>query len=378
MAPRNELERTIATLCEELLGVARIGIHDDFFALGGDSLFVLRLTDRLQTELGQEVPTGAAFRGLTIAQMARALARMPEPETASPLVPLQPSGSKPPLFFVHPAAGVVFPYFELARQLGPDQPFYGLQALGLDGESEPDLRVEDMARRYAEAMRSVQPRGPYFIGGHSFGCLVAFEMAQQLTAAGEEIGLLALIDEPAPLSEHRPSSREVTAFFLRGVLRNIWPHLHDYLYLVSSARERQEPPPGELDRLVRWGLNRQFLESFLARSAMANFLPPDSRLLALRQPAILPMFRLFLIHAWQTYAYKPRAYPHRVTLFSTQEVRNGRGGREASMGWRTLAAGGVESHEIPGGHLSLLKPPHVQVLATKLADCLTRTRNARH
>ncbi|HYO55279.1 polyketide synthase, partial [Archangium sp.] len=297
LAPRNDLERHLVALCEDLLDVAPIGIRDDFFALGGDSLVMLRLTDQLRKELDMEIPPSAAFRGGTMEQMVQALRGVPDPRGSSPLVPIQPTGTRPPLFFVHPAAGVVFPYFELARHLGPDQPFYGLQALGLDGGSEPDERIEDMARHYIEAIRRIQPTGPYFIGGYSFGCLVAYEIAQQLSAAGQEIGLLAIVDEPAPLSGHRPTLLEITRFFTTGVARSIWPHLHDYLYLVNTARQRRRgaspSPLPESSPLRRWDLDGRMLESFLARAALANFVPPDSRLLALRQPAMLPMFRLF-------------------------------------------------------------------------------------
>ncbi|EAU69663.1 TubF protein [Stigmatella aurantiaca DW4/3-1] len=370
LAPRTRLEQRIAGICEELLGVEPVGVHDEFVALGGDSLIVLRLLDRLEQELGQELPTGAAFSGLTVERLARAVEGTTPSEESSLLVPIQTAGTKPPLFFVHPAAGVAFPYFELARQLGPDQPFYGLQAMGLDGESPPDERIEDMARHYIEAMRSIQPRGPYFIGGFSFGCLVAYEIAQQLTAAGEPIGLLAMVDEPAPLTGHRPKPLEMARFLTTGVARSIWPHLHDYLYLVNASRKRQGK-----------GLPKNFkvpprmLETFLARSALANFVPPDSRVLALRQAAILPMFQLFLIHVRETFAYEPKAYPHRVTLFSTDEVRGSRGRKDPLMGWDKLAAGGVDVHEVPGNHLSLLKTPHVQVFARKLAECLAQTQS---
>ncbi|WP_224245440.1 type I polyketide synthase [Hyalangium gracile] len=374
VAPRNELERRIASVCEELFGTEPIGVQDDFFALGGDSLVMLRLTDRLQRELGLQVPPGLAFRGTTVERMAQALQGPPEPETTSPLIALQPHGSKPPLYFVHPAAGAVFPYVELARRLGADQPFYGLQAHGLDGESAPDERVEDMARRYIEAIRRVQPRGPYYLGGHSFGCLVSFEMAQQLTASGQEVRLLALVDEPAPLPGHRPSPSQMAYFFASGVSRSIWPHLLDYLYLVHGSAERRAPAPGLLGRLLR---ERRPLETFLARSALANFVPDEALRMALRQPAMRALFRLFLIHVRETFAYEPRAYPHKVTLFSSEEVRQRRGGREQTMGWGKLAAGGVDVHEIPGDHLSLLKPPYVEVLAARLAACVERAREAR-
>ena len=368
VAPRDETERRIAAICGELLGVEGIGVHDDFFELGADSLITLRITDRIRQELGQEVPAHAAFRGSTVERMARALDQRADPAPSSPLVAIQPGGTRPPLFFVHPAAGIVFPYFALARELGPDQPFYGLQARGLDGREPPDRTIEDMARTYIEAMRAVQPRGPYFLGGFSFGCLVAFEMAQQLRRAGQALALVALVDEPAPVLGHRPSAALMARLFITGVGRTIWPHLHDYFYLVNSTSSPRLPSFKELSRLRP---DLDLLQSILARSTMANFVPPESRLLAFRQPAMRPMFDLFLLHVRQTLAYRPEAYPHGVTVFQATSI-GGKYDPDPSMGWRVLAAGGVEVHKIPGEHLELLRPPHVQVLAAKLNDCITR------
>jgi acyl transferase domain-containing protein/thioesterase domain-containing protein/acyl carrier protein len=373
VAPRDETERRIAAICGELLGVENIGVHDDFFELGADSLITLRITDRIRQELGREVPAHAAFRGSTVERMARALDQRADPAPSSPLVAIQPNGTRPPLFFVHPAAGIVFPYFALARELGPDQPFYGLQARGLDGNEPPDRTIEEMARHYVEALRAVQPRGPYFVGGFSFGCLVAFEMAQQLRRAGETLGLVALVDEPAPVLGHRPSAALMARLFITGVGRTIWPHLHDYFYLVSSGPAPRLPSLKELSRLRP---DADLLQSILARSTMANFVPPESRLLALRQPAMRPMFDLFLLHVRQTLAYRPEAYSGGVTVFKATSL-GGKYDADGSMGWRVLAAGGVEVHKIPGEHLELLRPPHVAVLAAKLNDCITRGAVAR-
>ncbi|MEP7125270.1 MAG: thioesterase domain-containing protein, partial [Byssovorax sp.] len=368
VAPRDETERRIAAICAELLGVESLGVHDDFFELGADSLITLRITDRIRQELGREVPAHAAFRGSTVERMARALDQRADPAPSSPLVAIQPGGTRPPLFFVHPAAGIVFPYFALARELGPDQPFYGLQARGLDGREPPDRTIEEMARTYVDALRAVQPRGPYFLGGFSFGCLVAFEMAQILRRAGETPGLVVLVDEPAPVLGHRPSAALMARLFITGVGRTIWPHLHDYFYLRGGSPKPELPSLKDLSRLRP---DAELWQSILARSTMANFVPAESRLLALRQPAMRPMFDLFLLHVRQTLAYRPEAYPHGVTVFQATSL-GGKYDADPSMGWRVLAAGGVEVHKIPGEHLELLRPPHVRVLAAKLNDCISR------
>jgi acyl transferase domain-containing protein/thioesterase domain-containing protein/SAM-dependent methyltransferase len=376
VAPRSEIERKVAAVCEEIVGAARIGVLDDLYELGADSLVTLRIMDRLRRDPTLQVPAGAAFRGATVEKIAAAIGGGDRaPGGSSPLVPLQPGGTRPPLFFVHPAAGVVFPYVELARTLGIEQPFYGLQALGLDGLSAPDQRIEDMAARYVAALRTVQPEGPYYLGGFSFGCLVAFEMAQQLAAAGETIALLALVDEPAPVFGHRPSSLVMGKLLATGIARSIWPYLHDYFYLRSGKGSEEEAPgehagPSWMSRLSDGSL----FEQFLAQSTMANFVPRDARVVALRQPAMVPMFELFLLHLRETMRYVPRAYAQRVTLFRATRL-GGRFGKDATMGWGLLAAGGVEVHELQGEHLTLLRQPHVNALAAALERSLEEARS---
>ncbi len=375
MAPRDDLERRVAAVAAEVLGIERVGVTDDFFELGADSLVMLRLTDRLRRELGREVPAHAAFRGATVAQLAAALSGARGARPASPAVPIQPEGRRPPLFFVHPAAGVVFPYVELSRQLGPDQPLYGLQALGLDGETEPDQTIEAMAAHYVEAIRAVSPSGPYHLGGFSFGCLVAFEVAQQLVRAGAEVALLAMVDEPAPVHGHRPTVIDMGELLVTGVARSIWPYLHDYFYLrrrTVAGRGRARPAGATtgsgLKTPARWRPDGEAPPGVapLARSTMANFVPRESRLLALRQPAMVPMFRLFMIHLRETRRLPRRgAYP--VRRHPTSSATRVHGSRcRASIAtppWAgaQLAAGGVDVHEVPGEHLTL-RQPHVRVL----------------
>ena len=211
VAPRTAVERTIAELFRATLGVAGIGVHDDFFDLGGSSLLAVKLGARLRQELGAELSPHFLIEAPTIARLARlvggeAAPEAPEDSAVTPpapalpacLVPLQPSGSRRPLFLVHPAGGHVFLLRELARELGDDQPLWGLRALGTEAGEEPLPTVEAMAERYLEAVRAVQPAGPYLLGGSSMGGMVAFEMAQRLSAAGEEVELLALLDTFGP------------------------------------------------------------------------------------------------------------------------------------------------------------------------------------
>lgn len=365
VAPRDALEAQITAVSAELLGVERIGVHDDFFALGADSLVMLRLSERLGQVLDRPLPREAIFRGATVERMALALAGVPDP-AASVLVPIRPAGTRAPLFVAPPASGSTFVYIELGHALGDDQPVYALQALGLDGQAPVDLTVEDMARHYIDAIRTVQPHGPYHLAGFSFGALIAYEMAVQLAHAGERPGLVALLDEPAPLDGYRPSLWLMARLIASGSRSALVPLLQDYFYLVKES-QAQSKAGGPGRGLGARGF--ELLRRFVGRSAIANFIPPRSRVLAMRQPAMSAMTELYLLHCWLTLTYEPRAYPHSLTLFKATDIRGARG-RDSTQGWRMLAAGGVDVHRVTGDHMTMLRHPHVTSLAARIRACL--------
>jgi acyl carrier protein len=170
---RDVLELELVRIWEEVLGIPRLGVRDNFFELGGHSLMAVRLVEQVQQRFGRDLPLAVLFQGGTVEEMA-ALLREEETATASCLVDIHPAGTARPFFCVHPAGGDVLCFAALARNLGPDQPFYGLQSQGMAGDEEPLTRVEEMAARYLEEIRKVQPEGPYTLGGWSLGALVAF------------------------------------------------------------------------------------------------------------------------------------------------------------------------------------------------------------
>jgi len=187
---------------------------------------------------------------------------------------------------------------------------------------------------------------------------------------------VALVDEPAPIEGYRPSAWLMARLFATGAHAAALPLIRDYLYLVDESRAALPRRFAGLPAIQEWVRAAQrlprggeLLRNFLARSTIAHFVPPESRLLALRQPAVMPLFELYLLHCRLTLNYEPRAYPHKVTLFKTTDLHGARA-RDATQGWRMLAAGGVDVHRIPGDHMSLLRQPHVQVLSAKLAACL--------
>jgi acyl carrier protein len=182
----------------------KLGIHDNFFELGGHSLLAVRLMAEIQQQFGKNISLATLFQGATIEQLANILRQQTDSQAWSPLVAIQPHGSKPPFFCMPGSGGNVIYFHQLARHLGTEQPFYALQARGVDGKSAPFTRVEDMADYYLKAIQTVQPQGPYLLGGHSFGVIVAFEMAQQLHRQGQKVARLAILDLPALLPERQP------------------------------------------------------------------------------------------------------------------------------------------------------------------------------
>ncbi|RKH24400.1 thioesterase domain-containing protein, partial [Corallococcus sicarius] len=172
VAPRDALEMQLARIWEDLLGLRSVGVRTSFFELGGHSLLAVRMVAAVRERLGQSLPLSVLFQQPTLEHLAKVLRE--EAQDWTPLVLLEKGApGHRPLFFVHPGGGNVLAYGELARRLGPSQPVYGLQSRGLDGRPVAES-VEEMAALYLEAVRSVQPQGPYLLGGWSMGGVVAY------------------------------------------------------------------------------------------------------------------------------------------------------------------------------------------------------------
>jgi thioesterase domain-containing protein/acyl carrier protein len=359
-APQTPLEQSLARIWSELLGVKAIGINDNFFELGGHSLLAVRLFAHIEKQLGKRLPLATLFQAPTVAQLAAVIQKdcvgaWSSLVAINPVKPAQQSGTKPPFFCVHALGGNVLEYYDLARHLGADQPFYGLQSAGLDGSRPPHTRVEDMATHYIKEMRELQPEGPYFIGGRSLGGMVAFEMARQLQGQGQTIGLLALLDTyPSGYAKLFRNEATLRAAFRRGLKRTT-AHLanlqslsvNDGLsYLINKARFA----PRKMKSQV-W---RRLYSSY---DKVGRPLP--------RMLKDIKEFNSVAVRA-----YTPQVYDGQVTLFwASADLRTS---IDLVEGWRALAGGGIEVHEIPGSHLDIIKEPHVGELANKLGACLDR------
>ena len=198
--PRNEWERALSDLWGRVLGLADVGVHDDFFDLGGDSLAAEEMLTALSDEFGLPAAGSTALiEAPTVAQFAERV-EWRSPRHRDGVVPLHPAGDRPPLFAIAGAGGLALTLMPLARRLDDDQPVIGLQARGLEERARPDLSLSQAARRHARAVRRLQPEGPYHLIGYSFGGLLALKTAQLLAAAGDEVAYLGLIDTFLPRS----------------------------------------------------------------------------------------------------------------------------------------------------------------------------------
>ncbi|MEG4117287.1 amino acid adenylation domain-containing protein [Microcoleus sp. N9_B4] len=372
IAPRTPTESTLAQIWSKILNTEPVGIGDNFFDLGGDSLLAIRLINEISQQFERELPLSALFLHPTIEGLADSLDSGTNSEEWSPLVAIKPRGKNPPFFCVHPIFGVVFPYVELAFGLGENQPFYGLQPKGIDGESSPLTSIEDMAADYIAALRTVQPKGPYFLGGWSFGGLVAFEMAQQLLAAGDEVALLAVLDTLAPVPANKPSFWDGCKFILTTVSRSIWPFVVDYFRLMAAAENVQVG--GIAARFPKLNKMLNVVANFWHRwnwkqAVMVSILFQESKQKSWRELAIPSMFTVFQANSQATLSYVPKIYPHRITLFRSGEKLS-TNHQDPTLGWSDLTAAQVEVIRVPGNHLTMLRKPCVEVLARQLNLCL--------
>ncbi len=280
----------------------------------------------------------------------------------SPLVPIQPLGTRSPLFCVHPLGGEILCYYPLARQLGTDQPVYGLRARPLDGQTEaPRFTIEETAAEYVEAVRSLKPAGPYLLAGYSFGGVVAFEMARQLRAAGETVALLALLDQPVS------PGNEAADVDTAGVIAEILSH-----------RARGAGRTLDLDAEALRGLP---LEDQLARG-----LEILESLEALSPGFDLPLLRGLVLgyssRATAVERYRAAPYPGRITLLRASHIdpvalrevapERRRIFEDPTLGWGAVATEGIEVHTVPGTHQTTIEAPQVETLAEVLGECLAR------
>ncbi|RKZ90554.1 MAG: hypothetical protein DRR19_09725, partial [Candidatus Parabeggiatoa sp. nov. 1] len=369
VAPRNELEQTIANIWAKCLGIEPVGIYDNFFELGGDSLIAVPLLIQLRNTFQKSLPPQSLLQAPTVAQLAELieetcsnfqLPKQTRPTMPSSLVPIQSTGSKRPFFCVHPVGGNVLCYAKLAHYLGTEQPFYGLQAWGLDGKEAPLTQIEDMATDYIKALRIVQPHGPYMLGGWSFGGVVAFEMAQQLQKLGNKVALLALIDIGAPIEGSKRAQLDDATLLAWFALDFGIGSEQELALLVNTLRGV------ELEEQLHY---------LLAQAKKAKILPSTAELDDIR-----PLVRVFKSNVKALQSYVPKVYSNRMTLFRASESLSLQAGESfdgsiiepigSILEWGKLSLEPIEIYTILGNHYTIIAEPHVEHLGKQLRRCI--------
>ncbi|MDH3600088.1 MAG: thioesterase domain-containing protein [Candidatus Tectomicrobia bacterium] len=278
-----------------------------------------------------------------VADTLQPMAHPGNPPLPFSLVEMHPGNrATPALFLLHPVGGSVLCYRDLAQHLGLEQPIYGLQARGLDGKDDPFVRLEEMAAYYLSLLQTVQPQGPYQLGGWSLGGSIAFEMAQQLYQQGQDVHLLAMIDTFAPKHAYEPDEVELVANFA--------------ISLGGVAGKPFSVPKAELRPLS----SEEQQQHIFLRAKRQGILPPDFGADHIRH-----RLQVFKANGQAIARYTPQPYPGHITLFCTKESMKVR--QDPSLGWDSVATGSLVRHEIPGDHHSIVRS---QVLADKLRSCL--------
>ncbi|MGB8321836.1 MAG: SDR family NAD(P)-dependent oxidoreductase [Candidatus Acidiferrum sp.] len=344
---KSEIEDSLAEWWQELLGVEKVGLDDDFFDLGGHSLIAVRLFSKIKKTFRLELGLSTLFEARTVRQLAALIrqaggAIAEEKATSTAVVAIRAKGSRLPLFLTSGLGGEVIGFHTLTQCLGEDQPVYALQPPGLDGKEPLLSRVEDMAAYYIREIRKFQPHGPYCLAGYSFGGYVVFEMAQQLHAASEQVALLGFLDTIE------------------------WRYLER---LARSADFRQ-----------RWGVRldriRERPWDYIKEKAMVRLnMLAEHVFEKIGRPLPEGISPLEKSNREAMSQYRPKVYPGKLTIFRSV-TRGATIENDELLGWGGLVSGGIEVKDVTGGHLDMLNEPNVRVLADKMRGCLDNVQPA--
>ena len=356
--PKEMIHHELVSIWEDVLNHNHIGVRDNFFEIGGHSLLAVYMFDRIKKKYGKELPLATLFQAPTIEELSNILRDKQEPEQLSSLVPIQPAGSKPPFFCVHAHGGNVLGYYDLAKYLGKNQPFYGLQAQNFEEENKV-LCFEEMAAQYIQEIRTVQPHGPYYLGGWCLGGDIALEMAQQLQGQGEDVALVVMIQSVYP--EYQKRSRKISLFnkLSNRLIERMDLEWDNFLEVDSSKKlayswRRAKAP------LMETLVNMESLCHRFVKKTNLEF--PRSRALLIKS--------LTEKHHKAYANYHPQSYKGHVTLFRASKQAKAVS-TDPALGWGNTLEN-LEIIEIPGHRLGMLTEPRVKLLAEKLKNSLAK------
>lgn len=352
--PKNPLEMQLQLVFECFFKRRPIGVDTSFFELGGDSLQALNLILEVERATGKKLSLAILYQAPTIETLAVAIEKEAGGEWSA-LAPLQPSGTRPPLFLVHTTPGDVLGYGGLVYHLGRQQPCYGIQSPALHKLEDAITSIEEMAAHYIRLVRARQPQGPYYLGGWCYGGIVAVEMAHQLRAAGQEVAFLGLIETPAPAPGWTKPS-----FYARRLGR----------LLKMGPRSWKTYLSQKLKYYRGVKTNNELRFQRVDPSAV-----PDAAAVAAQNKHLERLERVYEINVAAINRYRSRPYPGRVTLFNAS-VADPALIPDPLYGWAGLA-GEIEVLVTPGDHDSILMEPNVRILARQLDGCLRACQEAR-
>jgi amino acid adenylation domain-containing protein len=335
IAPRNPVEEKLSKIWLDAFHFERIGVQDDFLELGGDSLLAMKILTDVEDQFDRKLPLAFLAECRTVEQMAQFLERSGN-QVSSSLITFQPAGSRPPLFLFPGKHGDVFYFRDLACRLGDDQPVFGIELLLTGTKTVPSIRMEETAAGYLREIRELQPTGPYFLAGHSFGGMLAFEIALQLTSSGQTVAFLGMFDTLAPGSIPQADILERVDIHSQNLRRLVPGERLKYL------RERAKSLSVKMARFT----------PFLYIAEKLKMIPKD--LSWINQVAYL--------------RYGPGSFPGKITLFRVNE-RPSYVLSDLTAGWKDYAAE-LEILDVPGTHASLLQEPHIDRLASEMKKSL--------
>lgn len=345
VAPRNDIEAQLAQIWCEVLGLSKLSVLDNFFAVGGNSLLAVRIIARMEKHFGHDFALSMLFSAQSIAELAQRVNHQINPHSWTPLVEIKAAqcsegeSAAPPLFFIHPVGGTVWCYQPLAEalhRLDSKRAIYGLQSSGLDAEQAILHNFETMAALYAEAIRAVQPQGPYFLLGQSMGGNIAWELAQQLQAQQQHVARVVLIDSFVP--------QRIPDFFRQQDTVSLLFHQFGQVLSLDWQAMRQQ----SLEQQIH-----TFYEAARAQGLISQDLGFEQvRRLALVMKA----------NAEALLAYQARTYSGRVLHVRASDNTLG----DASLGWAELVCGEWAQHSLPASHDGILQAPYAEALAAWL------------
>jgi acyl-coenzyme A synthetase/AMP-(fatty) acid ligase/thioesterase domain-containing protein/acyl carrier protein len=354
--PRDAVEKKLCKIWAQVLGYDQVGIADNFFDLGGSSLQAMRLFVQIERVIGKKLPLALILKASSVAQQAQILRQEEFLSEWTSLVPVQPNGSAPPLFCFPGVGGNVLTFHDLSRHMGKDLPLYALQSRGLGGSEKPLTRIEEIAAYHIEEMKTVQPTGPYFMCGSSFGGMVAYEAAQQLHDRGEAVALVALFDTAGPIYPKK----------LPGITRG-----RRRLYNFLQDIEKHAQNLRAIDWSARWG----YLSFRLGSASRRLEREIKNKYEEIRYPLPKNLREVRKANRRATkYAYAPPRFTGRLVLFRASEQPFGVV-PDPLLGWGKIAGQRIEVIEVTGYHDTLLWEPRVGEVAKSLQKVLAETQS---